>query len=111
MNSPLPARYTEGRAQFPGVFSAFEKLGEAAGAAGPLDEKTRELVKLALAIGAKLEGATHSHARRARALGCTPEEIRHVAVLAITTLGFPSMNIALSWVEDVLKKDSGAHAG
>ena len=32
--------------------------------AGPLDQKTVRLVKLALAIGAKSEGAVHSHVRR-----------------------------------------------
>ena len=59
-------------------------------------------MKLGLALGARLEGASHAHVRRALEAGCTPEEIRHVALLAVTTLGFPAMMTALGWVEDVL---------
>ena len=78
-------------------------LGAATAAAGPLDRKTRALVKLGLAIGGQMEGAVHSHTRRALEAGCTAEEIRHAVVLATTTLGFPSMMKCLSWVDDVLK--------
>ncbi|MEK6602474.1 MAG: carboxymuconolactone decarboxylase family protein, partial [Candidatus Binatota bacterium] len=63
-----------------------------------------ELVKLAMAIGAKMEGAVHSHTRKALEAGATPREIRHLVLLGLTTLGFPSTIAALSWVEDVLKK-------
>ena len=51
-----------------------------------------------------MEGAVHSHTRRAIEAGCTAEEIRHVVLLAITTLGFPSMMKTLSWVDDILTK-------
>ena len=60
------------------------------------------LVKLGLSIGAGMEGSTHSSVRKAVAAGCSPEEIQHVAVLSVTTLGFPSMMRARAWVEDVL---------
>jgi alkylhydroperoxidase/carboxymuconolactone decarboxylase family protein YurZ len=83
---------------------AYEQLSAATADAGPLDEKQRELVKLALAIGAWREGAVHSHTRRALAAGCKPDEIRHVVLLAITTLGFPNMMAAMTWVEDVFKR-------
>ena len=39
-------------------------LGQACAEAGPLDAKTRELVKLGTAVGGRLEGAVHAHARR-----------------------------------------------
>jgi 4-carboxymuconolactone decarboxylase len=35
--------------------------------------------------------------------GCTPDEIRHTALLALTTIGFPNMMAVLTWVEDILK--------
>ncbi|MEO0561487.1 MAG: carboxymuconolactone decarboxylase family protein [Chloroflexota bacterium] len=82
---------------------AYDGLGDAAHRAGPLDDEARQLVKLALAIGAGLEGATHAHTRRAVELGIAPEAIRHVTLLAITTLGFPQAVRALTWVDDVLK--------
>ncbi len=74
------------------MWGAFNDLGERCHEAGPLDEKSRRLVKLALSIGAGLEGATHSAVRNARKAGVTPEEIDHVAVLAISTLGLPAAN-------------------
>jgi 4-carboxymuconolactone decarboxylase len=49
-----------------------------------------------------MEGAVHSHTRRAVEAGCSTAEIRHVALLAITTIGFPSMMKTLSWVEDIV---------
>ena len=100
----LPARYVEFQKRFPEVFKAFDALGAAVQDAGPLEGKTRALVKLALAIGVRSEGAVHSHTRRCLEAGCTADEIRHAVLLATTTLGFPSMMATMSWVEDVLKQ-------
>ena len=100
----LPARYVEFQKRFPEVFKAFDALGAAVREAGPLEGKTRAVVKLALAIGVRSEGAVHSHTRRCIEAGCKPDEIRHVVLLATTTLGFPGMMATMSWVEDVLKQ-------
>ena len=100
-NQP-PIRFQQFGRKYPAVMQAYEALGEATQMAGPLDAKTRALVKLGIATGAWREGAVHSHTRRALAAGCSPDEIRHVVLLATTTLGFPSMMAALTWVEDVL---------
>ena len=69
--------------------------------AGPLDENSRRLVKLALSIGAGLDGATHSAVRNAHKADITPEEIDHVAVLAITTLGLPAATRAMTWYRTI----------
>jgi alkylhydroperoxidase/carboxymuconolactone decarboxylase family protein YurZ len=58
-------------------------------------------VKLALAVGALLEGAVHSHTRRALTDGLAPEELKQVALLAIPTLGFPQGVKSLTWIEDI----------
>jgi 4-carboxymuconolactone decarboxylase len=100
----LPAPYTRIRAEFPEVAQAYDALGNTIHEAGPLDDKTRQLVKLALAIGARLEGATHAHTRRALEMGISAEEIKHVVLLAMTTLGFPSTVSAYTWVTDELDK-------
>ena len=71
--------------------------------AGPRDARERRLLKLALAIGAGSEGAVHSHARQALAAGLTAEELKQVAVLSITTLGFPVAMAGFSWIRDILK--------
>jgi alkylhydroperoxidase/carboxymuconolactone decarboxylase family protein YurZ len=105
MSNKLPQPVEEFKNTYPEVWNAFTELGNRCHEAGPLDEKTRRLVKLALAIGGELEGATHSAVRNALAMGIRPEEIQHVAVLAITTLGFPATIRALTWISDDLKSD------
>lgn len=87
--------------EYPDLWAAYAGLGKSASDAGPLDARSRRLVKLALAIGAGSEGAVHSHTRRAIADGLSADEIKHVALLAITTLGFPRAAAALSWIEDI----------
>jgi 4-carboxymuconolactone decarboxylase len=98
----LPGAFGKFMKRFPAVFEGYEAMGKAAHSGGPLDNKTRELVKLGMTIGARLEGATHSHVRKALAAGATPEEIRHAALLAISTLGLPTTVMALTWADDVL---------
>jgi alkylhydroperoxidase/carboxymuconolactone decarboxylase family protein YurZ len=91
---------------FPDVWEAYAELGEACAGAGPLDARTRRLVKLALAVAAGSEGATHSHSRRAIEEGVDPESLRHVALLAIPTVGLPRAVAALTWIEDILDEQA-----
>jgi alkylhydroperoxidase/carboxymuconolactone decarboxylase family protein YurZ len=85
---------------YPGVMSAYEQLAAAAHDAGPLDERTRRLVKLAMAAGAKLEGAVRSHVSQARDAGISDAEIDHVFLLAITTIGLPSAVASRTWARE-----------
>jgi 4-carboxymuconolactone decarboxylase len=101
-NEHLPDVYVEFRRSFPAVAAALDALGEAADGAGPLDERTARLVKVGLAVGAESQGAVRSNARKAMAAGATPEEVRHVAMLAVTTCGFPTAIAGIGWIEDVL---------
>ena len=99
----LPRRFLQFQESYPSVFRAYRQLGTATRQAGPLDPKTRALVGLAIAIGARHEGAVHSHTRKALEAGLKPAEIRHAVLLSVTTMGFPNMMAAMSWVDDVLK--------
>jgi alkylhydroperoxidase/carboxymuconolactone decarboxylase family protein YurZ len=98
---PLPNMAGRIARDRPDVWKAFQRLGHATSDAGPLDEKAKRLVNLALAIGADSEGATHSHVRRALSEGLSGEELEHVAYLAITTLGWPRAARGLAWIRDV----------
>lgn len=89
--------------EFPEAWTAYEALGKACAEAGPLDGRERRLLKLALAIGAGSEGAVHSHARQALAEGLSAEELKQVALLSITTLGFPAAMKGFSWIRDILE--------
>ena len=102
----IPKPHLEFRDDYPGIAEAYEQLGQVTQEWGPLEKKTRELVKLAVAVGHRHEGAVHSHTRRSLDVGATPEEIRHVVLLAMTTIGFPAAFAALTWVDDVLQATS-----
>lgn len=62
-------------------------------------------MKLGIAIGALAEGAVRSNVRKALNEGASAEEVRQVAVLAITTAGFPTTIAALGWVDEVLSNE------
>lgn len=105
--SELPGVAGEVARQHPELWGALQALGEQAAAAGPLDAKTRRLLHLAIAIASGSEGATHSHVRRALAEGIAAEELEHVALLGVTTLGWPQAIRGLSWVRDYTRKGAG----
>ena len=100
MKDALPPYIESFREKHADLWDAFSKLGDACHQAGPLDEKTRRLVKLALAVALRHEGGVHSAARRAVECGVTFEEMEHVALLAITTVGWPSASAAMTWIAD-----------
>ncbi|MBI2419044.1 MAG: carboxymuconolactone decarboxylase family protein [Ignavibacteriales bacterium] len=101
--SQIPKKYRKFTEDYPEVAKAYEELGSSVHSSGPLDEKTRALIKLAISTGARFEGAVHSHTRKAVKSGCTKEELRQVALLALPTIGLPSMMAALSWIDDVIE--------
>jgi 4-carboxymuconolactone decarboxylase len=84
--------------------TALEELGEMGRKEGPLDEKTSHLIQLAAAAAIWSEGAVHSHTRRALKAGAKPEEIYHTILLLTSTIGFPRMSAAMSWVYDIMEK-------
>lgn len=99
----LPGTAGQVAKEMPELWRAFQALGAATGAAGPLSDREQRLVNLALALGGDSEGATHSHARRGVAEGLSSDELEHVAFLAITTLGWPQAIRGLTWIRDVTR--------
>jgi 4-carboxymuconolactone decarboxylase len=98
----LPDQYMGIRKRFKKYFNALNNLGSAARESGPLDEKTSQLIQLAAAATIRSEGSVHSHARRALQAGAQPEEIYHSLLLLTSTIGFPTVSAALSWIDDIL---------
>jgi len=103
----IPSTYLRMKEEYPDLMRAYESLGQACAGAGPLDERSVALVKLGISMGAGLEGAAHSHTRKALDAGVNREEILHAALLLTPTVGFPTMMRARSWVLDVLEKHDG----
>ena len=100
----LPEIYEEFKQQFPEPAKDYDRLALACHQWGPLDAKTRRLIKLGITIGLSSNGGVRSHARRALAEGISPEELRHTVLMALTTAGFPTMIAAMKWVEEVIEK-------
>lgn len=105
MSEKLPTHYEKIKEIFPEVFKASIELGKKVHAAGPIDEKTAQLIQLAAAVALDSQGAVHSHTRRALEAGSSKEEIYHTLVLLMSTVGFPRTAAAISWVQDVFPAD------
>ena len=100
----LPEHFVRIRSRYGKFFAALEELGKSAKSEGPLDDRTAHLVQLAAAAAIRSEGAVHSHTRRALDAGASPDEIYHTVIVLTSTIGFPNVAAALSWVEDVIEK-------
>ncbi len=98
----LPRPFQRFLARYPAVEKAHMELSLAVNREGPMDERARRLVRLGIAIGQQSRGAVKSQVRQAAEEGLSPDELRHAALLAFPTLGFPSMIAAMEWVEEAL---------
>ena len=108
-SNALPFSYKRFKDEFPYIEKEYDRLAKKCHASGPLNEKSRRLVKLGIAIGSNSEGAIKSHTRRALAIGITSKEIRHAVLLGLTTIGFPKMVAALNWVHEAFEEGPIKH--
>jgi AhpD family alkylhydroperoxidase len=102
-----PQHFNRLQERFPTFVEALERLGETVKSIGPLDARTCHLIQLAAAAANRSEGAVHSHARRALEAGATMPEIHHALLCLTSTIGFPAVSAALSWVDDRQARDVG----
>ena len=87
----VPKPYAKFAAEFPEVLVKNEDLGTYIhDKAGPLDEKTRWLIKLGISAASRHQTGVSTHVSKARAAGATEAEIRHALLLVIPTCGFPT---------------------
>jgi AhpD family alkylhydroperoxidase len=83
--------FTKFRAEFPEVERQEAALGrEIHERGGPLPEKTRWLVKVAVSAATRHHRALETHLAKAREAGAADEELLHVLLLLIPTCGFPT---------------------
>ena len=95
-----PKTYNEFIARFPALGEAWSLLRKGSQEAGPLDERSLALVKIATTTGAQREGALHSAVRRALAAGVSRAEIEQVIATAASTIGLPATVAAWTWARD-----------
>jgi AhpD family alkylhydroperoxidase len=89
---------------YPELYKAYESFGkEIHEKGGPLDRKTRWLIKIAVSAASQYEYALQTHIEKALNAGCSREEIEHAVLLIAPTVGFPRMMNALM----ILRKTIG----
>ncbi|MBC8144474.1 MAG: carboxymuconolactone decarboxylase family protein [bacterium] len=95
-----PKTYVEFVRQFPKLDVAWRAMSDAE-SEGPIDERARRLIKLAISIGAMREGAVHSNVRKALAQGITREELKPLDALAASNICMPATVAIYTWIRDV----------
>lgn len=102
---PAPL-YLKLKERYGDLIAAVETLSKAARNAGPLDDKTGHLIQLGAAAAIHSRGSVCSHAARALESGATLAEIQHAVIVLTSTIGFPTVAAALSWIDEMLEKRS-----
>lgn len=102
MKKALPKHFRKLVDKYPQVWEAHQKMTEACAETGPLDRKTRELIKVAISGAANQETALERHAIMAMQEGAKEEEIYQTILQMITIVGFPRASAALKWAERAL---------
>src|SRR3954462_11291623 len=77
------------RRAIPEVYDGYRQMHAAAYAAGALDQKTKELIALAVAVSKECDGCIASHARGAVRTGATEKEVAEALGVAIAMNGGP----------------------
>ena len=83
--------FTTFKKDFPDICKRHEALGkDIHEKSGPLPEKTRWLIKIAISGASGHLLALETHIVRAREAGATEDEIKQALLLLIQTTGFPT---------------------
>jgi len=82
------------RADLPEVMQGFDLMAKAATRTGVLDEKTKELIALAIGVSTRCDGCIGFHAKALVRLGATRAEIEEVLGMAVYMGGGPSLMYA-----------------
>jgi AhpD family alkylhydroperoxidase len=93
--------FTTFKREFPEIAACHEQMGKEVHLnGGPLDEKTRALVKVAISGASGHLRALETHALAAREAGASGEEVTHALLLLIPTCGFPTFMEAYKTLRD-----------
>ena len=77
------------RGLIPDVYRGFSEMSSAAMAAGDLDQKTKELIALAIAVTVRCDGCIAAHAKGAARHKATEKEVAEAIGVAILMNGGP----------------------
>jgi AhpD family alkylhydroperoxidase len=84
-------QFTVFKQEYPAIYKAYEALGRTIHEdSGPLPEKYRWLIKVAVSGASGHGRALETHIAKARAAGAADAEILHALLLLVQTSGFPA---------------------
>lgn len=95
------------RADIPETTRGFSALAQAALKDGALDKKTKELIAMALSIGARCDPCLGYHAESLVKLGCTREEFEEMLGMCVYMGGGPALMVAAAAL-DAFEQFGGA---
>jgi 4-carboxymuconolactone decarboxylase len=94
--------FTTFKEEFPLVHDKHEAMGEEIHErSGPLPEKVRWLLKIAISGASGHRLALETHILKARESGLTEAEIKHALLLLVPTVGFPAFMEAYSILKSI----------
>lgn len=97
--------FSKFKVDYPNVYAGHEDLGiQIHQKSGPLPEKTRWLLKIAISGASRHYSALETHIVKGKAAGLTDDEIKHALLLLLQTTGFPTFMEAYA----IFKKMEGA---
>lgn len=83
--------FSKFKEDFPQVYAGHEELGvEIHEKSGPLPEKMRWMLKIAISGASRHHSALETHIVKAKDAGVTDDEIKHILLLLMQTTGFPT---------------------
>lgn len=86
------------RKSVPQVMAGFSEMGRAAMADGAIDEKTKELVALAIGVAMRCDGCIGFHSKALARLGASVAEVHETLGIAVYMGGGPSAMYAANAV-------------
>jgi len=94
LTADISATLAKLRADIPDTTRGFSALAQAAGKPGALDRKTKELIAMALSVGARCDPCIGFHAEALVKLGTTRAEFEDMLGMCIYMGGGPSLMYA-----------------
>lgn len=94
LTADVAASLAKLRADIPDTTRGFSALAQAAGKPGALDKKTKELIAMALSVGARCDPCIGFHAETLVKLGTTRAEFEDMLGMCIYMGGGPSLMYA-----------------
>jgi 4-carboxymuconolactone decarboxylase len=98
----LHEAFTAFKNEFPAICDGHEALGKIIHEqAGPLSDKIRWLIKIAVSGASGHHISLETHIAKAREAGASEDEIKHALLLIIQTTGFPTFMEAYATYRDM----------